>query len=224
MSAEDTASGPWRVMVVDDRALPRLAAKAILSELKDLQFAGEASSGREALALFSQLRPDIVLLDVQMPEMSGPDTATRLLELDPEATIVAWSVSDDSDDLVRMMQAGCAGYILKDVGPQEMGRALSAALRGDNPIPRKLVADVLRRAQPSSPAASEAPALSARETEVLRLLGKGHQSKEIAQDLGISRRSVDTHLRNLYRKLEVRSRGEAVGKALRVGLLATGDL
>jgi DNA-binding NarL/FixJ family response regulator len=211
-------------MVVDDRALPRLAAKAILSELKDLQFAGEASSGREALALFSQLRPDIVLLDVQMPEMSGPDTATRLLELDPEATIVAWSVSDDSDDLVRMMQAGCAGYILKDVGPQEMGRALSAALRGDNPIPRKLVADVLRRAQPSSPAASEAPALSARETEVLRLLGKGHQSKEIAQDLGISRRSVDTHLRNLYRKLEVRSRGEAVGKALRVGLLATGDL
>ena len=130
MSAEDTASGPWRVMVVDDRALPRLAAKAILSELKDLQFAGEASSGREALALFSQLRPDIVLLDVQMPEMSGPDTATRLLELDPEATIVAWSVSDDSDDLVRMMQAGCAGYILKDVGPQEMGRAFVSSIAG----------------------------------------------------------------------------------------------
>ena len=176
------------------------------------------------MALYSQLRPDIVLLDVQMPEMSGPDTAARLLQLDPEATIVAWSVSDDSDDLVRMMQAGCAGYILKDVGPQEMGRALSAALRGDSPIPRKLVVDVLRRAQPSSPVTSDVPALSAREAEVLKLLGKGHQSKEIAQSLGISTRSVDTHLRNLYRKLEVRSRGEAVGKALRVGLLATGDL
>jgi len=211
-------------MVVDDRSLPRLAAKAILSELKDLQLVGEASSGREAVALYSHLRPDIVLLDVQMPELSGPDTAIRLLALDPQATIVAWSVSDDSDDLVRMMQAGCAGYILKDVGPQEMGRALAATLRGDNPIPRKLVADVLRRAQPSSPTAHDAPPLSARESEVLKLLGKGHQSKQIAQDLGISRRSVDTHLRNLYRKLEVRSRGEAVGKALRLGLLATGDL
>jgi DNA-binding NarL/FixJ family response regulator len=211
-------------MVVDDRALPRLAAKAIMTELKNLQFVGEASSGREAVALYSHLRPDIVLLDVQMPELSGPDTATRLLELDPSATIVAWSVSDDSDDLLRMMQAGCAGYVLKDVGPQEMGRALQAALRGDSPVPRKLIVDVLRKAQPLSHVAYDAPGLSTREAEVLKLLGKGHQTKEIAQELGISRRSVDSHLRNLYRKLEVRSRSEAVGKALRIGLLATGDL
>src|SRR5690349_18992638 len=87
--------GPWRVMVVDDRPLPRLAAKAILTEVRDLEFAGEATSGREAVALYPQLQPDIVLLDVQMPDLSGPETASRLLDLDSDAMIIAWSVSDD---------------------------------------------------------------------------------------------------------------------------------
>src|SRR5438105_8732110 len=100
---------PWRVMVVDDRPLPRLAAKAILTEVRELEFAGEAASGREAVALYPQLHPDIVLLDVQMPDQGGPETASRLLDLDPRALIIAWSVSDDGDDLVRMMQAGCSG-------------------------------------------------------------------------------------------------------------------
>lgn len=221
--AKGAGAGPWRVLVVDDRALPRLAAKTILNEAKDLEYAGEAASGREAVALYGQLRPDIVLLDVQMPEVGGPETATRLLEMDPEAVIIAWSVSDDGDDLVRMMQAGCAGYVLKDVGPQEMGHALGAAMRGEIPIPRRLAADVVRKAY--RPAIqTDRPSLSGREAQVLALLAKGHPTKEIAQELGIGRRSVDAHLRNLYRKLEVRSRGEAVGKALRIGLLTPGDL
>lgn len=211
-------------MVVDDRSLPRLAARAMLAEVKGLRLVGEAASGREAIELYPKLKPDIVLLDVQMPDMGGPETASRLLTVDASVTIVAWSVSDDSDDLIRMMQAGCVGYVLKDVGPQEMGRALMAAVRGDTPIPRHLVRDALLRAVPPESVPEEPPGLSPRELEILRLLGRGQATKLIASELGISARSVDTHLRHVYRKLAVRSRGEAVNRGLRLGLLSASDL
>jgi DNA-binding NarL/FixJ family response regulator len=211
-------------MVVDDRSLPRLAARAMLAEVRGLRLIGEAASGKEAVELYPRLKPDIVLLDVQMPDMSGPETAARLLTVDDSVTIVAWSVSDDSDDLVRMMQAGCVGYVLKDVGPQEMGRALLAAVRGEVPIPRHLVREALLRAVAPESVPDESPALSPRETEILRLLGRGHATKQIAAELGISSRSVDTHLRHVYRKLAVRSRGEAVNRGLRLGLLSASDL
>jgi DNA-binding NarL/FixJ family response regulator len=211
-------------MVVDDRSLPRLAARAMLAEVKGLRLVGEAASGREAIELYPKLKPDIVLLDVQMPDMGGPETAARLLMVDGSVTIVAWSVSDDSDDLIRMMQAGCVGYVLKDVGPLEMGRALMAAVRGEVPIPRHLVRDALLRAVPPELLPEEPPRLSPRELEILRLLGRGHATKQIASELGISSRSVDTHLRHVYRKLAVRSRGEAVNRGLRLGLLSASDL
>jgi DNA-binding NarL/FixJ family response regulator len=211
-------------MVVDDRSLPRLAARAMLAEVKGLRLIGEAASGREAIDLYPTLKPDIVLLDVQMPDLGGPETAARLLTVDGSVTIVAWSVSDDSDDLIRMMQAGCVGYVLKDVGPQEMGRALMAAVRGEIPIPRHLVRDALLRAVPPESVPEEPPVLSPRELEILRLLGRGHATKQIASELGIGSRSVDTHLRHIYRKLAVRSRGEAVNRGLRLGLLSASDL
>ncbi len=210
-------------MVVDDRSLPRMAARAMLAEVKTLRLVGEATSGKEALELYPALRPDIVLLDVQMPDMGGPETAARLVSMDQSVTVVAWSVSDDGDDLIRMIQAGCAGYVLKDVGPQEMGRALLAAARGETPIPRRLVPDVLRRAlTPTS--GGDDPGLSPREAEVLQALARGKATKQIAAELRISHRSVDTHLRHLYRKLDVRSRGEAVNRGLRLGLLSSSDL
>ena len=211
-------------MVVDDRSLPRLAARAMLADVKGLRLIGEAASGKEAVDLYPSLKPDVVLLDVQMPDMGGPETAARLLMVNKSVTIVAWSVSDDSDDLIRMMQAGCVGYVLKDVGPQEMGRALLAAVRGEVPIPRHLVREALLRAVPPESAAEDPPRLSPREMEILRALGRGHPTKEIATELGISSRSVDTHLRHVYRKLAVRSRGEAVNRGLRLGLLSPSDL
>jgi len=211
-------------MVVDDRSLPRLAARAMLSEIKGLRLVAEASSGREALDLYPQIKPDIVLLDVQMPDLSGPETAARLAMINNEVTIVAWSVSDDTDDLIRMMQAGCAGYVLKDVGPQEMGRALLAAVRGEAPIPRHLVRDALLRAVPPDSDPEVPPTLSPRELQILRALSRGRATKQIAADLGIGARSVDTHLRHVYRKLDVRSRGEAVNRGLRLGLLSASDL
>ena len=112
----------YRVLVVDDSILPRAAARAMLSSATNLRLVGEASSGTEALNTIDALRPDLVLMDVHMPEMDGPATAKLVLSRHPDVKVVAWTVSESSDDLLRMMQVGCSGYVLKDAGPGELQR------------------------------------------------------------------------------------------------------
>lgn len=225
LAVPEAAEGRLRVLVVDDKVMPRIAAKAILSASKAFSFVGEASSGPEGVRLCQALKPDIVLLDVEMPQVDGATTAKLIKELDvPQPTIVAWTVSESGDDLIRMMRAGCAGYVLKDAGPEELRRALEAAVRGESPVPRRLIPQVLARAvAPPVHEEDDGAELSGRETEVLKMVARGQATKEIARDLGISRRSVDTHLANLYRKLGVSARGQAVAAALRRGLLGTDD-
>ena len=214
-----------RVLVVDDRAMPRIAARAMIAEAEDLEHVGEASSGEEAIRLVKALHPDVVLMDVEMPGMDGAATTGVLLEQRPDLTIVAWTVSDSSDDLLRMVNAGARGYVLKDVGPDELHRALRAAIRGESPIPRRMVPDVLARAARLVRQAPDIDSpLTEREIETLKLVARGVPSKRIATTMGIATSSVDTHLRNIYRKLGVNNRGEAVNAALRLGLINLSDL
>src|SRR5690349_1412030 len=117
----------------------------MLAASPELRLVGEASSGAEALRVFQALKPDLVLMDVHMPDMDGPATARALVARAPGTKILAWTVSESSDDLLRMMQAGCAGYVLKDSGPSELTSALMAALRSESPVPRRMIPDVLRR-------------------------------------------------------------------------------
>ena len=172
------------------------------------------------------LKPDLVLMDVHMPVMDGPTTATALLAKHPAARIVAWTVSESSDDLLRMMKAGCSGYVLKDVGPAELERALLAALRSESPVPRRMIPEVIRRVADSTPLAAVPPtvSLTSREMEVLRGVAKGHTSKRLARDLGLATPSVETHLRNIFKKLNATNRGEAVSTALKLGLITLNDL
>jgi DNA-binding NarL/FixJ family response regulator len=223
----DAQSKPvsWRIFVVDDRAMPRIAAKAMLAGSPELIFVGEAASGAEAVEVLSRIEVDVVLMDVDMVEMDGADTTRRLLAMKPTLTILAWTVSDASDDLLRMIDAGCAGYVLKDVGPEELQRAIKAAIRREAPIPRRMLPEILSRAARQRVAHIEtSSALTDRELEALRLIAKGFASKRIAAEMGITRASVDTHLRNMYRKLGVTSRGEAVNKGIKAGLLTMTDL
>jgi two-component system nitrate/nitrite response regulator NarL len=197
----------------------------MLGSASDLRLVGEASSGADALRAAESLKPDLVLMDVHMPGMDGPTTAVALLARLPETKIVAWTVSESSDDLLRMMRAGCAGYILKDVGPDELRRALLAALRSESPVPRRMIPGVLRRVVESTPIPHGAKvALTSREMQILRGVAKGHTTKRLSQDLGITAPSIETHLRNIFRKLGASNRGEAVSAALKLGLITIADV
>jgi len=213
------------VLVVDDSVLPRAAARAMLSSASNLRLVGEASSGSEALSVLEALKPDLILMDVHMPEMDGPATAKAVLMRSPETKVVAWTVSESSDDLLRMMQVGCSGYVLKDAGPGELQRALLSALRSESPVPRKMIPEVLRRVAETTPLSRNNVApLTSREMQVLRGIAKGHTTTRLAKDLGLAAPSIETHLHNIFRKLDASNRGEAVSTAMKVGLLTLADL
>jgi DNA-binding NarL/FixJ family response regulator len=216
---------PIRIVVVDDRRLARIAAKAILQESPDLLWLGEAASADEAVPLVTRVRPDVVLLDVEMPGVDGPTTARRLKEVVPNLVILAWTVSDSGDDLLRMFQAGCVGYALKESGPTELRTAIKVALRNETVVPRRMLGEVLRQAadhvpDPNAPKVSLTPT----ETLVLKLMAKGLPSKQIATSVGTAPSSVETHIRNIYRKLDANNRAAAIGFALKRRLLRISDL
>lgn len=213
------------VVIVDDRRLARIAAKAIIEESLDLEWLGEASSADEAMVLVPRVKPTVVLLDVEMPGVDGAETARRLKSLLPELVILAWTVSDEGDDLLRMLQAGCTGYALKESGPAELHNAILAALRSETVVPRKMLGAILRQAADYVPdAAAKRVALTPTEMTILRLIAKGLPSKQIALRVGIAPSSVETHIRNIYRKLDANSRTAAVGFALKRRLLKVSDL
>src|SRR5260370_23155163 len=215
----------FRVLVVDDSILPRAAARAMLSTASNLRLVGEASSGAEALNVIDALKPDLILMDVHMPDMDGPATAKSVLSRHPEIKVVAWTVSESSDDLLRMMQVGCSGYVLKDAGPGELQRALLSALRSESPVPSKMIPEVLRRVSESTPLSqSNVVPLTSREMQILRGIAKGHTTKRLAAYLGLKPPSIETHLHNMFRKLNATNRGEAVSTALKVGLLTLADM
>src|SRR5690242_7791635 len=197
----------------------------MLAAAPAFRFVGEAARGSDALGAIDSLHPDLVLMDVHMPDMDGPATAKAVAAKYPDVKIVAWTVSESSDDLLRMMQAGCVGYVLKDVGPTELERALLAALRSENPVPRRMFPEVLRRVVASSPVPSPGRiSLTSREMQVLRGIAKGHTTKRLARDLGLAAPSIETHLRNIFKKLGASNRGEAVSSALKLGLITLADL
>ena len=164
-------------------------------------------------------------MDVHMPGMDGPQTAAKLLRDLPQTKVIAWTVSESSDDLLRMMQAGCSGYVLKDVGPAELQHAILAAVRSEHPVPRKMIPAVLKRVAVHAPPADlPAVSLTSREMEILRGLARGWSTKRISREVGLAIPTVDTHLGNLYRKLGVGNRGEAVSAGLRLNLISLADV
>ena len=213
------------MLVVDDSVVPRAAAKSLLAAAPGLRFVGEAASAQEAFRQVAALKPDLVLMDVHMPDVDGPQATRELLARYPGLKVIAWTVSESSDDLLRMMQAGCSGYVLKEAGPAELQNALLSVARSQSPVPRRMIPDVLRRIGERTPLSQKTTvSLTSREMEILRGIAKGHTSKKLAQDSGLAVPSVETHLRNIFRKLTASNRGEAVSTALKLGLITLSDL
>src|SRR5687768_8684040 len=204
---------PLRVMLVDDHALVRSAIRQAL-EAPDVVVVGEASSAEEALEMAPRLRPDLLLLDIDLPGMSGLEAVRELAPRLPDTRVVMLTVSTDRRDLLDAVRHGAFGYLTKDLTGDALLRAVRGIRRGDLPMSRvhaALVVDHLSRgARGGVPAPDDVGGLlSVREQEVLRLLAEGMTDREIATGLAISPRTVESHVSSVLRKLGVRNRAEA---------------
>ena len=196
-----------RVLIVDDHAVVREGSRQLLEQDDQLEVVGEAGTGEEAVRLAARLDPDVVLLDLALPDITGVEAARQMRERSPEVKIVVLSAYDDQDYVVAAMDVGAAAYLLKTVRGRDVIDAIHAVQQGQV-ILHPAVAAKLRRSMRQSDDAE--PSLSPREMEILRLAAKGLHNRDIAETLSISVRTVEGHLSHILTKLNVTSRTEAV--------------
>jgi DNA-binding NarL/FixJ family response regulator len=218
MSSTDTAlrtpPAPASVLLVDDHALLRTGVANIINQEADLRVVAEAGNGVEALEAYDRHHPDVTLLDLRMPVMEGVEVVQRLRERDPRARVIVLTTYDTDDEISRALKAGAKAYVLKDISADALIACIRDVLAGKTylaPAAAAKLAEGVTRVQ-----------LTPRELATLRLLADGKSNKEIASSLGISERTVKTHLGHLFEKLGVTSRTEAVKVATRRGLVRLG--
>jgi DNA-binding NarL/FixJ family response regulator len=220
------ATKPIRVLIADDHALMREGTRQILEDERGLEVVGEAQDGEEAVALASRLHPDVVLMDIAMPRLNGIEATRQIKEARPAAGVLVLTAYDDDQYVYALLDAGAAGYLLKNVRGVELAHAVRAVAEGESVIDPAIAVKVFRRYSGPGRAAVRKgiEPLSERESEVLAMAAKGHTNKAIARQLGLSDRTVQVHLSNIFGKLNVASRTEAVIAALRLGLLSLEEL
>lgn len=204
--AED--EGPIRVLLVDDHAVVRRGLRGFLELIKDFEIVGEAENGREGVAAADRLMPDVILMDLLMPEMSGLEAIAAIKQAHPEMEIVAVTSFIEEEKVTAALEAGASGYLLKDAEAEEVAQAIRAAYNGEvhlDPAVSRLLAQRLRQRREAEPVEP----LTAREKEVLAQLAKGAANKEIAYALGITERTARTHVSNILGKLGLASRTQA---------------
>jgi DNA-binding NarL/FixJ family response regulator len=213
-----------RVLLADDQALFREGLHTLLSLQPDLEVVGEAENGAEVLRLAAALRPDVVLMDVQMPQLDGVAATRRLRAEQPECRVIMLTTFDDDEYVFEGLRAGALGYLLKDAPSARLVDAIRAAARGESflqpSVAAKVVAEFTRLTSPAPVRPSPLPEqLSEREMEVLRLLAGGASNKDIAARLVLADGTVKNHVTNILGKLGVASRLHAVNKARELGLI-----
>jgi len=214
-----------RVVLADDHEVVRAGLRALVEATPEMEVVGEAADGAEAVARARTLAPDVVVMDVSMPGMDGAEATERIARDSPGVKVIALTAHDDRAHLMRLLQAGAAGYVLKRAAADELVRAIRTVGSGGTYVDPVLAGALLRRsAQPFQAQSAAAPAesLSEREEEVLRRLAWGESNKEIAHRLGISTKTVETYKARITDKLGLRSRTEMVRYALQRGWLAEG--
>lgn len=208
-----------RVVLADDHAVVRKGVREFLEDEPDIEVVGEAGDGQQAVELAVALQPDVVVMDVAMPQLSGVEATKRIRSLAPAVRILALTAYDDEPYIFGLLDAGVTGYMLKTAESREIVRAVRAAAAGRAALDPAVATRVVARA--TRPAAT-VETLTERETEILRLAARGLTNKQIGAELDISDRTVQNHLANIYTKLEVASRTEAVTAALQRGLIQLG--
>jgi len=212
-----TAMKRTRILLVDDHAVVRQGFKMILDAQSDMEIVGEAANGREAVELAAQLRPDIVVMDVAMPELNGIEATRRVIAADPHIRVIALSMHKDSVYVREILRAGARGYLLKDSGADDLVKAIRAVAGGESylsPAVSNAVLDDYRKH-----VTNPIDLLTSREREVLQMLAEGKTNKEIAVVLNLSVYTVDAHRGRIMEKLNLHSINELVRFALRNGLI-----
>ena len=222
--AAATSGEPIRVLVVDDHALFRRGLQMVLEQEEDIEVVGEAGDGTEAIERAAETTPDIVLMDVRMPKRGGIDACTGIKDAVPSAKIIMLTISDEEADLYDAIKAGAMGYLLKEISIEEVAAAIRAVHEGQSLISPSMASKLLNEFSSMLKRTDDrqqvpTPRLTDREMEVLKLVAKGLNNRDIAKELFISENTVKNHIRNILEKLQLHSRMEAVVYAVREKLL-----
>ena len=229
-----TRSMPAQILIADDHELVRDGVKHMLGYEEDLEVVGEASNGREVVELCRRLKPDLVLLDVRMPEMGGLEATRAIKAEQPEVSVLVISTYRNLDYLLEAIEAGADGYVLKDAPNRQLTNAMRRALDGESPLNQELAMQLIQRlTSKTSQSAGPSPApeggdsastpvpnkLTSRELEVLGLLAQGKTNQDIAEELLISKATAKVHVQHIIAKLEVSDRTQAMVRAFKLGLI-----
>ena len=220
-------SSTIRILVADDHPLLREALCQAFSRQRDMQVVGNAGDGEEAINLVSQLKPDVVVMDIVMPKLNGIEASKQIKKLAPNTAIVILTAHDDADYVLGLLEAGAAGYLLKSARGQDLVDAIRAIRDGESVLHPGIIEKLLKRAILRSEGVVQPKAqelLSERETEILKLLATGMSNKQIAGRLYLSLRTVKAHISNIFNKMDVASRSEALVQALKMGLITLVDI
>jgi len=212
-------SAKIRIMITDDHPVVREGLSAMLSREQDFEVVGEAVNGKEAIEKARNLKPDVVLMDLRMPEVDGVEAMRQIRVDNPDIKFIVLTTYDNDEYIFRGIEAGARAYLLKDSPREEMFRAIRVVSEGGSLIEPAVAGKVLDRFAKLSRQVQMPETLSEREVEVLRLIAKGTSNKIVATSLNISESTVKTHIQNIFNKLEVNDRTEAVTEAIKKGII-----
>lgn len=214
------ADDQLRVLVVDDHPMFRFGLTAALAAEHGITVIGEAASGATAVAVAGRANPDVVVMDLHLPDMTGVEATRRIVEANPEAGVLILTMSGENESVVAAIRGGARGYLIKDAGPDEIIRGVRAVARGEAIFGSDVATRVLGylHGVPSAMAASAFPELTAREQEILALIAQGKSNAAIAHKLSLSPKTVRNHISNVFSKLRVADRAEAIVRAREAGL------
>ncbi len=212
---------PIRILIVDDHTVVRDGLSSVLGREADMTVVGEASNGLEAIEETNRLKPDVILMDLRMPELDGVEAMKRIAENDPAANVLVLTTFDTDEYIFQAIEAGAKGFLLKDASHDELYKAVRAVSKGESLIEPGVAARVLSRfVELAQNQASPVDILSEREMDVLHKMASGNANKEIAAQLELSESTIKTHVARIFQKLDVNDRTSAVTQAIRRGIIS----
>jgi len=214
---------PIRVVLADDHNLVRSGLKALLSGMPDVEVVAEAANGKEAVALVNSVKPDVVLMDIGMKELNGIEAAAIITHDNPSVRVIILSMHDTQDFVSQALKAGATGYVLKDAAPLELEFALQAVTKGETYLSPRVSRQVVQSYVRPPNAETGLAALSPRQREILKAVAGGRTTKQIAYDLGLSIKTIETHRAQIMERLDIHDVAGLVRFSIRIGLISVHD-